>query len=290
MYNQVLDTYVKVYETGSFLKASQSLFISATSIKKQIDNLENRYNCKFFKRTNKGCIPTKKGKLFYDGALKIIELSNNMEKELLNDKKIDIKIGITFFNRAETFLNKWNEIKTKYPQYRIKLELLGDSFSSSLRENLNYIDNRGDFLIIPKNNAGYLYKNYEFKSLSKEELCLLLNSDDPLLDNKIIKFSDLSNRTIVTINSKYFDATDYLISNIKKESRNINIEEVTDITFDSLNEIINSNKLVIGPKFWQDLLPNLVTIPFENVYSIEYCILYKKNPNLKIVNFLKIFN
>lgn len=41
MYDRHLDTFIQVADSGSFLKASEKLFISANAVTKQINLLEN---------------------------------------------------------------------------------------------------------------------------------------------------------------------------------------------------------------------------------------------------------
>ena len=76
MYNQQIYTFVQVVESGSFSKASEKLFISMVSIRKQINALENHINVKLLERTNQGVILTAAGRSIYEDAKKIIEASN----------------------------------------------------------------------------------------------------------------------------------------------------------------------------------------------------------------------
>ena len=50
MYDRHLETFVKVADCGSFLKASEQLYISANAVTKQINLLEDRLELKLFLR------------------------------------------------------------------------------------------------------------------------------------------------------------------------------------------------------------------------------------------------
>lgn len=68
MYNYLLDTFIVVVKTGSFTKASEELFISSTSIMKQMNKLENDLHLKLFQRTPQGVELTLQGKYIYKKA------------------------------------------------------------------------------------------------------------------------------------------------------------------------------------------------------------------------------
>ena len=68
MYDRHLDTFVKVADCGSFLKASEGLYISANAVTKQISLLENDLGVKLFQRSTRGLVLTEAGKLIYTEA------------------------------------------------------------------------------------------------------------------------------------------------------------------------------------------------------------------------------
>lgn len=57
MINSQLRVFVCVADCGSFTKASEKLFISSTSIMKQLNALEYRLGLKLLQRTNQGGTP-----------------------------------------------------------------------------------------------------------------------------------------------------------------------------------------------------------------------------------------
>ncbi|KRM83006.1 hypothetical protein FC35_GL001030 [Limosilactobacillus coleohominis DSM 14060] len=65
MYDQVLDTFIAVVREGSFSKAASSLFISAVSVMKQMNNFESELGFKIFNRSPRGISLTPAGKALY---------------------------------------------------------------------------------------------------------------------------------------------------------------------------------------------------------------------------------
>lgn len=61
MYDRHLDTFVQVADSGSFLKASEKLYISANAVTKQINLLENDLGVRLFQRSTQGLALTEAG-------------------------------------------------------------------------------------------------------------------------------------------------------------------------------------------------------------------------------------
>ena len=78
MYDRHLETFIQVANNGSFLKASEQLYISANAVTKQINLLENNLGIKLFHRSNQGLTLTDAGQLIYEEAKKMIRHSNKV--------------------------------------------------------------------------------------------------------------------------------------------------------------------------------------------------------------------
>lgn len=75
MYNQTLNTFIEVADCGSFLKASEKLYISPTAVMKQMNQLEQHIGLPLIIRTNQGIHLTDAGKSIYKDAKAIIGYS-----------------------------------------------------------------------------------------------------------------------------------------------------------------------------------------------------------------------
>lgn len=75
MYNQTLNTFIEVANCGSFLKASEKLFISPTAIMKQMNLLEQHIGLSLMARTNQGIKLANAGESLYKDAKAIIQFS-----------------------------------------------------------------------------------------------------------------------------------------------------------------------------------------------------------------------
>lgn len=68
MYNRHLDTFIQTADAGSFLKASERMYISANAVTKQINLLEDHLGLKLFVRSPQGLALTEAGQLIYAEA------------------------------------------------------------------------------------------------------------------------------------------------------------------------------------------------------------------------------
>lgn len=75
----VMETFVKVVETGSFSKAAAQLGIGQPAVSKAVAHLEERLGVKLLLRTTRGITPTESGKSFHQGAVRAIEEANQAE-------------------------------------------------------------------------------------------------------------------------------------------------------------------------------------------------------------------
>ncbi len=68
MFDGRLETFIKVAECGSFTKAADALYVTATAVMKQINALESELSVRLFERTNHGSTLTKAGESFLQDA------------------------------------------------------------------------------------------------------------------------------------------------------------------------------------------------------------------------------
>ena len=73
MYDRHLDTFLEVADSGSFLKASERLYISANAVTKQINLLESDLGVKLFSRSRQGLTLTEAGKSLYRDTKYIVQ-------------------------------------------------------------------------------------------------------------------------------------------------------------------------------------------------------------------------
>ncbi len=74
-----LRTFVRVYELGSMSAAGRDQRISAAVASSRIAELEKHLGVRLFNRTTRSLQPTEQGKIFYRGALKVLDTIDEAE-------------------------------------------------------------------------------------------------------------------------------------------------------------------------------------------------------------------
>ncbi len=74
-----LKTFVRVFELGSMSAAARDLRISAAVASSRMIELEKHLGVRLFNRTTRKLRPTQQGKLFYTGAIKILDAIEEVE-------------------------------------------------------------------------------------------------------------------------------------------------------------------------------------------------------------------
>lgn len=103
VYNRHLETSIQAANSGSFLKTSEVMHISANAITKQINLLKSHLDIKLFHRSTQGLVITDSGKLIYNEAKKMIRHSNAIlvkANELEERQKFIVHVGKSKLKKA----------------------------------------------------------------------------------------------------------------------------------------------------------------------------------------------
>ena len=130
MYNRHLNTFLYVADQGSFSKAAELMYISPTAVTKQINLLEDRLGVKLFHRTYQGLTLAEAEKIVYEGAQKLIALSNDICKRAKNtneDRTCVVRVGTSQMNPVQLLLDRWLEASAVDPNIRLEVVPFHDS-------------------------------------------------------------------------------------------------------------------------------------------------------------------
>ncbi len=121
-----IQTFVRVYELGSMSAAARDLRISAAVASSRISQLEEHLNVRLFQRTTRMLNPTEQGRIFYDGACKILDSVSEAEADISDVTQIPRG---TLYVAAPLGLGKRliaplvPDFKAQYPLINIRLRL-----------------------------------------------------------------------------------------------------------------------------------------------------------------------
>lgn len=194
MYDRHLDTFIQVADCGSFLKASEKLYISANAITKQINLLEDRLDLRLFSRSTQGLELTEAGKLIYTEAKKMIRHSNSIlkkAKELENRNHFVIHIGVSLMNPVSILLKLWHRASQSHPYIRLDMVPFEDT-ASSFNGILDNLGKKIDLILCP-HPSDIWGDRYNFFHLKDLPLCITCS-----MNHRLAKKSSLQWKTSLT--------------------------------------------------------------------------------------------
>ncbi len=287
MYDRHLETFIQVADCGSFLKASDQLYISANAITKQINLLEERLDVKLFHRSKQGLVLTEAGKLVYTEAKKMIRHSNTIvqkAKDLENRQESVIRIGVSLMNPANVLLEYWNKIVSLYPHLQLEIVPFEDTVPA-FNDVLDHLGQKIDLLSCPyqTNIWGNRYQSFHLKDLP---LCISCSKNHPLSVRKKLILTDLHGETLLIAKRGITPYLDPVRDELEHLHPEIHLKDVEYLDINVFNRIVSSRELVLSAQCWCDVHPLLVTIPVEWNYTLPYGLIYPNDPPQKILQFL----
>lgn len=121
-----LEAFCLVVKTGSITKTSKKLHISQPALSLQIQDLENKFQAILLERSNKGVKPTEMGQLVYNYGTKILNLVENLQKEIEKHRKTqkeELHVGASSTLGNFSLPCSIYIFKEKFPQHQITLDV-----------------------------------------------------------------------------------------------------------------------------------------------------------------------
>lgn len=289
MYNPQIETFIAVAENGSFSKAAEAMFVTATAVMKQINTFEERIGVKLFLRTNHGLQLTEAGKSFLADAKYIKDYSERaIAKAQEIDSEIDrqsIRIGTSIMTPAKFLLDILPEIQS-YDK-KIKIELVPfENTPANSREILRNLEKHIDVVAGLYDDTFLIERGCGATHLYNKRILFAVPIGHPLKDKSEIKLTDLANREVMLIKRGWNRYIDELRDDLVAQGTNI-------IDFDmfkmsAYNDAVNKNVPIVTVDGWEDVHPFLRIIPSDWKYSIPFGLLHAPSPSNRVKKFIKI--
>lgn len=167
-----LQIFIQVYQEKSITKAAKKLLMAQPAVSLAIKELESHYQVSLFDRMNRRIYPTAAANSFYQYAIHIIDLFNEMEAVTLNDNKF-LKIGSSITNSHYVLPNVLKNIKQKYPDFSMEIRVN----NSKILEEL-VLENQLDIAIIETNPLSNQLIKIPFM---EDYLTVIVSNHHPLL-------------------------------------------------------------------------------------------------------------
>lgn len=292
MYNSQLTIFVCVADCGSFSKAAEKLYISATAVMKQINALEDHLNLKLIKRTPRGISLTLAGEIIYRDAKFLFDYSKRSienARDAMHTYDTTFCVGTSLLNPAKTFMDLWYRVNKDFSNYKLHLVPFDDDHEGILSE-IALLGVKFDFLLAVCDSKLWLNK-CNMLPLGKYKKMCAVSREHPLAKKKLLELSDLYGETLMMVKQGDSEVNDRLREDLIQNHPEIKIEDTPQFYDISVfNRCAETQNVLLILECWKDIHPALVTIPVNWDYSSTYGLLYALNPPedvLKFVNTVK---
>ena len=287
MYDRHLDTFIQVADSGSFLKASERMFISANAITKQINLLEGRLEVKLFQRSPQGLVLTDAGQLIYSEAQKLIRQSNAVlrrARELEAPKEFVIHIGTSLMNPVNFLLERWGKAAQQYPNIRLEIVPFEDTIPG-FTEVLDHLGERIDVISCPY-DTNFWGDRFQAFHLHDLPLCIACSRSHPLASKERLTLQDLYGQTLWIAARGVDDYQDRVRDDLEQNHPQIRLKDSLYLNLGGFNQLVASQDVAISAPCWSGVHPLLATIPVEWEHTLPYGLIYAKDPPKEVLQFI----
>ncbi len=287
MYDRHLDTFIQVADSGSFLKASERMFISANAITKQINLLEERLEVKLFQRSPQGLVLTDAGQLIYSEAKKLIRQSNAVlrkARELDAPKEFVIHIGASLMNPVNFLLERWGKAAQQYPNIRLEVVPFEDTIPG-FTEVLDHLGERIDVISCPY-DTNFWGDRFQAFHLHDLPLCIACSRSHPLASKERLTLQDLYGQTLWIAARGVDDYQDRVRDDLEQNHPQIQLKDSLYLNLGGFNQLVASQDVAISALCWSEVHPLLATIPVEWEHTLPYGLIYAKDPPKEVLQFI----
>lgn len=281
MYNQQLETFIAVADSGSFSKAGEKLFITSTAVIKQINLLEERMQVRLFSRSNKGVTLTKAGESFYRDTKYILQYMDDSVKraqQAMHQEESVIRIGTSPMTPAQVLLDLWPSLHEELSGLSFQLVPF-DNTPENAKEILEHLGSHIDMVAGVFDDDLLDQRKCQGLILRKEPICLAVSLDHPLSGKKRLKIKDLEGQSIMLIRPGAFHEVDLLREDLKTHHPEINIKEFDFYNTEIFNQCEQGSSMLMAVGCWKNVHPLLKIIPVDWDYSLPFGLLYSAHPS-----------
>lgn len=286
MYDRHLATFIQVADSGSFLNASEKLYVSANAVTKQINLLESDLGLTLFIRSNQGLTLTASGHLIYEEAKKMIRHSNMVlrkAKELESNQESIIRVGVSLMNPASILLELWDKASAQHPNIQLQIVPFEDTEPAFLQV-LNALGETIDLVVCPYQTTywGDRYRSFHLKDIP---VCVTCSRNHKLAKKPRLSLDDLYGETLIAPKRGLNKSIDMVRDELEQHPQ-IQFEDVELTDFAFFNRLAASEKLSLSYECWSNVHPLLMTIPVNWAYTSPYGLIYTKDPSRDVLEFI----
>lgn len=291
MLNPNLEHFITVIECGSLTKAAAKLYLTPTSVMKQLNALEAELGLKLTERTKQGIKTTPSGEIIYREGVKLKALAQEVvarakAAEAKSDEKILIRIGTSSLYPASILTGIWEQAGLLYyheaKRYKIALVQIHDSVDDAVAILGQTVD-----IVVRLCDSQKLRRHVEIEELGLCRFNCAVPVGSELATKEKLSPEDFAGNKITV-----YDRTDSPINNkLAKDLEKIpglQIAEAPYFNLELFNRCTDEGSILLVNTLWKELHPSLVIKEVDWDYQVPFGMLFAKNSSREVRDFIEL--
>ena len=284
--NPLLVTFRRVAACGSFNRAAEGLFLTATAVRKQMNQLEEALGLQLFERGRQGIRLSAAGQALLQGlaglsgkAREVLESADAKAAE----GQAALRVGTSFLNPASALVDLLKAVDALGDE-PLQLVPFADSREGILAE-IGKLGEEYDILVAACDSRAWL-ERCRFRPLGGYAVCCAVPAGHRLAGRGSLGLGDLAGETVV-LGGRGDSATVDRARRLLEGQGRIRLENGPCFyDLDVFNACAREGKILLTLECWRNAHPAFVTIPVTWDLRVPWGILYARKPATKVTAFL----
>lgn len=183
-------------------------------------------------------------------------------------------------------MDLWYRISSDFPDYKLHLVPFEDNHEGILAE-IARLGKKFDFLLAVCDSKLWLEK-CNMLPLGRHKKMCAVSREHPLAKKDFLELSDLYGETLMMVKEGDSKINDMIRDDLRRNHPAIRIEDTPHFYDMSVfNRCIETGNVLLMLECWQDVHPDLVSIPVHWDYTIPYGLLYALDPPEDVLRFVE---
>lgn len=284
-----MKTLISLYETESIEKTAAARHLSSEEVIRHVELLEDIVGVSLVTKEEGAICLTPAGRAFNIDAQDVVYIADSAilrARQAVKHEPYIIRVGTSLLNPCGILLNKWEDLKGQYPQYKLNIIPFVDE-ENLLQEAYNTIGKTCDILIETCDSINW-EEHFNKLPLGKTQFSFTMSKKHRLAKKKILSLADLRGETILMEKRGINEKENAIRDMMEKQYPEITILD-TPKNYDKavFERSAQGSELLLTLQIWDDVFSSLVTIPSDLDITMPYSLLYPFEPSKEVARFVQ---
>lgn len=266
-----LETFVAVADSGSFSKAAQRLYTTATALTQQVNALERDLGFELLARTHRGCDLTAAGAIYYKYAKEILSLAKTAREHaetVAGVRKHVVRIA-NYRNVAMVLMQPLlSDFARLHPG--VEVEFVDGDY----REFFDALVNGSVDLLIHPYGAELDRPDVGFQKIGTSRPCLSMSYDHPLAARSTLALEDLAGCDVIVGCGCGSRSLDDLKRRLAQGEPGIHVQSFATES-EVWNHVLRQGWLLLTMDYAARYVGSCVSVPLDWHEEFDYGFVYR---------------